>query len=345
MNNILKKILPIFLVLILLGCAKDYKKSDIQKYVKTKLYLSNTVISNNYITVSEKDYSNIYYNNKIWTVTDKENDITFHIKEETSTVPAFGANTALVDDYSESVFLKYYDDLDKDNNIVLNTKETSLGMNNVVLECNYKNKKEIKKCLDSLSKYNNYYLNKGFNLSLSATFSLNIEKYNKIKNIIIIPSRIIKLDEINEKSYDEVAYQYFRFGLENQFDDILSDMNDDDIKLVMNDKYINRIFKISENNEKKYYENLITPNSQISIGTLYIILNIEKYNISGTLEHYSVITSNNDKYEFSYDFSEKKREDFVENNYYLKNGEKVSRGPYFSVEQINEMFNINLGTD
>lgn len=341
-----KKIVLIFIVFLLLGCTKKYTKNDIQKYVKTKLNLSEITILTNYEEVQEVDSNNDYHTNKIWTVLDKKNNITFHVKEEIQIVPAFEAKNNLVDDYYESVFLNYYDGLSKEKSLILDTKESSLGMNNVVLSCNYKNKAEIKECFESLKKYQKYYLNKGFNLSISTLFKCSIEKYLQYSNTILIPTNIIKLDDIGEKKQEKILLEYFKFGLLNQFDLIISDMDENDIKLVMNNNYTNKIYKLSENNTKEYYENLIASNiSEISIGALYKILKFEKYNIDGSPWHYTVFTSNNDKYEFSYDFVGKEYENFIEQNYYVKNGEKVYWDTDLSISQINKIFDMNLKID
>ena len=151
---------------------------------------------------------------------------------------------------------------------------------------------------------------------------------------------VVTGDEQNEEdnAADETFFADEVIEDDQVNDDVIAEISKSDLNNVYNYKYT---YKICNNDN--CYDNLIAfNNNTISIATLFEILNRENYNIEGDKYHYIVYDVDNNKYEFSYDFSELNN-DGIE-LYYLKNDEKVFYGEYGTLyyDTVNKMFNLNI---
>lgn len=96
------------------GCDSNivkYQENDIEKYVKDGLHLNDFTISSNYESVCDSDRCS----DKMWTVVDNENNVTFHVYDDyyQSSQEFVGMVNNLRNDYQGSLFLKYYENSTK----------------------------------------------------------------------------------------------------------------------------------------------------------------------------------------------------------------------------------------
>lgn len=338
-----KKVLIVFLLLCFLSaCTKDYSRSDIKNYVKEELNLTNISVSKTYEEIKDTEG----YTDRLWTVVDKKNNITFHVLDDYGWGMESVANN-LWNDYDNSVFLKYYSDLTIKDNIELEENNDS-GLNYIKLNCTFKNKDELADCYESLISYKNYYLEKGFDLSIS--YNVNYDfSLKKIGNHEITEGDSWGfMNNLNDEVYAKMLIRYFSCGLSYQIDSVISEMNESDLETVMDFEDNHRIFKTEDDFTVYYYEGIIANiNSYgISFGTLFKLLEQENYNPVGNPWNYTVTNKNGDKYEFSYDFNDELFDDGNLGYYYIKNNEKIKMSYYFyncfRTKEINEMFDLSI---
>lgn len=93
-----------FVIILFTGCTKEYRESDIDKYIRENLHLSNYKISSNYKYANNGDA----LSDKIWTVINRDNNVEFHIYDDFSEGMEGFTENFLKDDYEESLFLDYY---------------------------------------------------------------------------------------------------------------------------------------------------------------------------------------------------------------------------------------------
>ena len=329
----MKKVL-IFIVLfifLLSGCTKKIEKKDIANYINDKLKLNNYVI-NGYEEIIDSDG----YKDYLWTIKDNDTNITFHILDDYSYMISFGMSNSLNDDYYENMFLKYYNQISKKSNIVLknNTSGEFVSSNDITLECSYSNKEGINECFKSLEYYKDKLSKNMKKIPIKYILLFESSKLNNIKFYNYSGT----LDSISNESYNDMLMYYYANGLVHQNDDVIAEISKSELNNLYNYKYTYKIC-----NSDNCYDNLIAfNNNTISIATLFEILSREKYNIEGDKYHYIVYDMDNNKYEFSYEFSDLYN-DGIE-LYYLKNDERVFYGEYGTLyyDTVNKMFNLNI---
>lgn len=332
----MKKISLLFIFcLFICGCTENHDREDVKNYVKKQLNLTDIEISKKYKEKKDKEG----YTDKIWTVVDKKNNITFHVIDDYG-YSGESVSNSLTNNYDVSVFKNYYPKMKKQDNIEVDENDT--GYSNLVLNCKYKNKKEIDECYNSLKYYGDYLKNKGFTIYINYQVTYDKEMVG-IKNYDADTVGNYK-GTMSKKQYNKILLRYYSYGVAYQITDILDEMNDSDMNDVYNYEENYRIYTI-KNDEKKYYENVITSTSSgISYGSLYRVLKEEGFKLSGDVNHYTVFSNDGTKYEISYDFKETDNDEIK--YYYYKNGTKTEMDSYhtddFGFWQVKDMFKLDL---
>lgn len=340
-KNIYCLLMLVSLILIT-GCTKNYDIKDIKKYVNENLKIRNIEVLNTYQEIIDEDG----YTDKIWTVIDKENNITFHVIDDYFWGMESGTNR-LLNDYDESVFVKLYDKMDVKENIIYN-HETDNFYNEVDLLCKYKDKKGLIDCYNSLLYYKDYIESQNYNLAIT----YNITYDSVLKNIGQHKRKtgdtFGQLNDLDKNELDEAMYNYLSTALIFQIENGIKEITEEDMKQILENEKTNLIFIKKDDGSKKQYDDIIAYYSYISFGTLYKILEKEGFNPVGNPWHYTVTNKNGDNFEFSYDFNDYVYSYGSIGYYYKRNSEKIRMGRYsynyFNKREITEMFGIDIET-
>ena len=111
------------------GCTVNYTREDIIQYAKEKYNLKKVFVSEEPVQFKDDDG----YTDKIWTVIDEERNIVFHVKDDFR-YGSESVRNSLKDDYDDAAFTKYYDELNKRNNVEYN-EDAEGGVYVVTLTC------------------------------------------------------------------------------------------------------------------------------------------------------------------------------------------------------------------
>ena len=333
-----------FHIFLLAGCTKNYDQNSVMDYVQEQLSLSEFTVSQTYKEIKGEDG----YTDRLWTVKDKEHNITFHVLDDYFWGMESVSNH-LSDDYEASLFASLYQKLEQKDNLSF-IKENKDSLFTVQLVCNYKNKEELTDCYDSVLSYKKQIDQFGYQLNIPYSVEYDFEFKNIGDYQIKTGDQSGSLKDIDENVYQEMIYNYYSTALTYQIEDSLLEMTPSDKDFVMNHEDTHRIFKRTNQGSLEFYDDVIgNENSYgISFGGLYKILKQENFPVVGNAWHYTV-TVNSDIYEFSYDFNDLLYEDEDQNfygYYYKKNGQKMKMNFYFyncfKPKEINEMFGLNI---
>ena len=313
------------------GCDSNivkYQENDIEKYVKDGLHLNDFTVSSNYESVCDSDGCS----NKMWTVVDNENNVTFHVNDDyyQSSQEFVGMVNNLRNDYKGSLFLKYYENSTKKDNIIIErNKDVDDKYNDIIITCNAQNKKELDNCYNSLVYYNNL---------VSVGLYYRIYYKYQINDSIQIKERITEImGDINDK-YDDIIFNFYYLGVSYQDHNIIDFMNDEDYVNLLNNNSVYKIVKINSDGSKKTYDKFVSAKNyqDISFAILYIILKEEDMIISGDEYHYVVKGINDNVIEVSYEFND--------GTYYIKINDKIKRvvSPNVGSYDLKNIIGLNI---
>ncbi len=341
MKKILSYLILVLVIILNTGCVEKKGKNDIKDYIKEKYNLKDITVSNK----CEQENGLDNYTDCIWTVTDNTSNTNFHVRDDHYWSNEM-LNNRLDDDYCETMFLNNKKVLETNNiNLVKENENSKTNNGNIV--CNYHNKNEITECINSLKKINDYFKTRVKDFSL-----LVILKHKVIiNNNIDVSSKFDtarRIDRVDVDLYDLALNEYYLDGLRYQIDEIKNEMTNEEYKKIMNDPETCRVYvKGKYGSAIKYYDNIVGISAyKLSISSLYYLLQMEGFNVTGNKNHYKVKGLNGDIYEISYDFNDMIYPDNEVGNYYLKNGQKEEmqyRNLFsFSDNAINNMFGLNI---
>lgn len=350
MKKYFKILLIVGLVFVLSGCTKNYKRSDIIKYVRNEIGIKNFTVSRTYIV--KEDYDG--YDDRYWTVYDNANNVEFTVLDDYYYSSEM-TNNNLENDYYEKFYIKYAKSLN-DQNVTYKVDEAVYGLDTVKIYCDYKNKKELESCYESGIAIDSF-------LGGKETMSY-ILRY-------AYPGRDMKYDEENDKTFildnynyfrlndlinskEKAYYNYFYYGYIYDDSNILSEMTSEDYMLVMNNEDNIHMRKINENNEvlKEYTGLFCADYYQISYNTLYKVLKEEGYQVEGTPHNFKVYY--NGTYEFSDSFVDyntdlnpqyyKKYNTYTQtfDRFALSNYKYYHWGKHMEIGDVKEIFNLKL---
>lgn len=327
------------------ACVKDYGREDVKRYIFDELGLKNISLSK-----EPEDIFDGEYHDKLWSVTDKDNNVDFYVLDDRT----WGMETAtnrLENDYYAEYFLKFYDDANIKSKYVEVETEGDL-LQNVTLSGEYSDLYELEKIYDELKQYYDFFLNKRADIEIAYDIKYDYPLRYIGDNDVVMGdlSGIIRPSEFSKEIYNNALKRYYEVNLVYYFEDKLKDADNRILREIINDKDTYRICKKSGEEVTEIYDDIIAnPYAYgISFGTMYKIFEKEGFPLSGTPAHYKVTAPNGDMYEFSYDFNDMAYPDSDANDgyYYYKNGIKTAMDYpfyyYFRSEALNEMFGLNI---
>lgn len=341
MKKVFRCLIIILIVLVTCGCVTKYKRSDIIKYVRNELGLRHFSVSRTYQTIEDDDG----YNDKYWTVYDRDNGVEFYVRDDYFYESEFISN-ALTNNYYSNYYIKYESKLNINKNLTYEVLNSEGPDNEIELYCLYKNKSQLDNCFSSLKYLSNYFNNKAglvyrvrYNFDGRNEYTMNSYEADYSGNIYKISE-----DDTN-------YYNYFYYGITFDVDSIISEMSLQDYNSVINSSDNYKVVQADANrNTIKEYDNMFCSSSYtISYATLYKVLKQEGYNVVGDKHNYKVYYKG--VYEFSDDFVEYDTSKGYDTYYYKKDG--LKNPAYFghnwervlSPKDINKMFDLQLYCD
>lgn len=330
----MKKIMMIIPALLLCACTTIYDRKDIYDYVKENYDIDDFTVDEEYQEIKGEDG----YTDKLWTV-HVQDGITFHVLDDFAYVGESVKNS-LYDDYNDELFKDAYQTIDHSPYITYN-ETVNDALTYVHLTGEFTDKESLYHCYEALLSYRNALQGNDQIMKIRYDLSFNnpvlkIGEYDNISG-----DSWGDLEDINEEKYQQMLLQYFRAALSFQLQENTAEMNEDELKMVLEDEETHRICITYDDGSVKEYEDIIADQYYygISFGALYKILLEEEFDVEGSSDHY-VVKTDEDTYEISYDFREN------DHYYYLKNETPVYMEYYFyncfECEKIEEMFGLKL---
>lgn len=266
MKKIIKLMFIIMVVILLTGCT-PHNKNEVKKYVRE-------LLNHNYfrLTGSKKEGK--------WTVKDYKTGYTFNVIDFWYYESEFG-HYKLVNDINDTLLKDLHNKMNDSNiELVIDEDPPYYDYTTVNFECKFNNLNELKDCVTSFK-----------------TYESTIEKYNensKKPYVIYNFTKIYVYEKDNRKyypeykhkdqdDYDFVKEKYFEYGVHNQINSIMEEMNSEDYGNYSNKRVYRQI-----GDTKKYYSNISNKLGEISMEALFKILKEEGYNIEGEDPYYTI---------------------------------------------------------
>ena len=357
--------------ILLGGCVKKYSRNDIRAYARKITGLKNLTVSEQYEEIMEDEEG---YLDHLWTVTDEDSGITFHILDDYYWALEEVENK-LLDDYDSSVFFFLLDKkkIPPDNRLSLKKTENS-GLVQAQLVCSFSDLQGLNNCYEDLRSVRAALEEAGYpGLKVPYTVKYN----NPIRGAVDY-----KIDEgdttgdvgsVDENALREMRRNYLLCALDYRFEEALGEFGEDEIDALVHGETTVRIYKRPPEaadtggtgtaaavqykpSEEEYYEGVIgSPRYLgISFGTLYELLRQEGYQPGGNAWHFSVIVPDGSRLEFSYDFNDlsgynDSRGKLQKGYYYIRDGKKVRMESYyanhFDASEIERLTGLRVAED
>ncbi len=345
LNHICIAAIGVSAAFLMTACVKDYGRDDVKKYIYEELGIKNISLS--------KEPEDVYdgeFHDKLWTVTDKDNDVDFHVLDD-RTWGMESASNSLKNDYYDEYFLKFYEDANIKSKYVEILREED-ELTSVRLTAVYSNLDELDKIYNELKDYYDFFMEKRANIEIVYNIDYDFPLRHIGNNDIEMADTFdaLKPADFNKSVYNRALKEYYELNLAYYFEDNLKGADNKILKEIIDDKNTYRIAKYSGENIELIYDDIIAhPYAYgITFGTMYKIFEKEGFPLTGNPYHYTVTAPNGDVYEFSYEFNDMAypEEESEDGFYYYKNGEKTPmQYPcycYFRCDAIKEMFGLDL---
>lgn len=347
-------VLPLVVILSILlsGCVKKYYQSDIKSYAKKLTGRSNLSVSEGYVEIQEDEEG---YLDHLWTVTDDDTGMEFHILDDYYWALEEVENR-LLDDYDSSVFLWLLDQqkFPMTQGLYLRKSEES-GLVNAEVICGFSDEKSMRALYEQLRSLREAAEKEGYE-NLKVRYTVQYDHF--LRNVIEYEAEggdtTGEIGSLDEDDYALMRKNFLACALDYRYDQVLQNFTDEEIFEVVHAPDSVRIYKTSDGGsgpeeagreaagsgatagqqsagDRIYYEGVIgNPKyAGISFGTLYELLRQEGRQVSGNAWHYSFTSPEGDQIEISYDFNDlsgyNDRDGKLRKGYYYMRGDKKVR--------------------
>lgn len=335
--------------LLLSGCVKKYTRSDIRSYARKITGHRELTVSEDYEEILEDEEG---YLDHLWTVSDEESGITFHVLDDYYWALEAVENR-LLDDYDSAVFLS----LLKEGKIPKKTKlslkkETFSGLAEAELICSFQNMDELEQCYGDLLAVRTALEKAGFpGLKVNYTVQYNNPIRNAVDYEIDEGDTAGEIGSIGEEDLVRMRTNYLACALDYRFEDALKEFGEEEIDALVHAQNTVRIYRPSEkesaadggdqvitnapSEEDCFQEVIGSPKyAGISFGTLYELLRTEGFDPEGDAWHFSVTGADGSRLEFSYDFNDLSgyndaKGKLQKGYYYVVDDKKVRMSEYY----------------
>lgn len=345
------------LTVMLGGCVKKYYQADIKSYARKLTGREHLSVSEGYVEIQEDEEG---YLDHLWTVTDEDSGVVFHILDDYYWALEAVENQ-LLDDYDSSVFLWMLDQKKFPATEGLYLKKTSQsGLVDAEILCGYTDGQSLRKLYEELLSLRTTAADEGYG-SLKVKYTVQYEHplSSTVDYEIQEGTTTGEIGSLDEAAYALMRKNYLACALDYRFDNALEEFTQEEIDAVVHAPDSVRIYKTqdgsgsaqkdggdtgdtAENREQKddskriYYEGVIG-NPQyagISFGTLYELLRMEGRQVTGDPWHYFFTSPEGSLIEISYDFNDlsgynDKDGKLRKGYYYMRDDRKVRMKNYY----------------
>lgn len=335
--------------LLLSGCVKKYTRSDIKAYARKITGHRELTVSETYKEILEDEEG---YLDHLWTVTDEESGITFHVLDDYYWALEAVENK-LLDDYESAVFLSLLKDgkIPKGTRLSLKTEDFS-GLADAELVCSFQDMEGLEQCYHDLLTVRTALEQAGFP-GLKVVYC--VQYSNPIRGAVDYEidegDTTGEVGSVGEEDLAQMRRNYLACALDYRFEDALKEFSQEEIDALVHAQNTVRIYRPSENrpgtedgeetlsdapSEEACFQGVIgSPKyAGISFGTLYELLRIEGRDPKGNAWHFSVTGADGSRLEFSYDFNDLSgyndaKGKLQKGYYYMLDDKKVRMSEYY----------------
>ena len=335
--------------LLLSGCVKKYTRSDIKAYARKITGHRELTVSETYKEILEDEEG---YLDHLWTVTDEESGITFHVLDDYYWALEAVENK-LLDDYESAVFLSLLKDgkIPKGTRLSLKTEDFS-GLADAELVCGFQDMEGLEQCYHDLLTVRTALEQAGFP-GLKVVYC--VQYSNPIRGAVDYEidegDTTGEVGSVGEEDLAQMRRNYLACALDYRFEDALKEFSQEEIDALVHAQNTVRIYRPSENrpgtedgeetlsdapSEEACFQGVIgSPKyAGISFGTLYELLRIEGRDPKGNAWHFSVTGADGSRLEFSYDFNDLSgyndaKGKLQKGYYYMLDDKKVRMSEYY----------------
>ena len=335
--------------LLLSGCVKKYTRSDIKAYARKITGHRELTVSETYKEILEDEEG---YLDHLWTVTDEESGITFHVLDDYYWALEAVENK-LLDDYDSAVFLSLLKDgkIPKGTRLSLKTEDFS-GLADAELVCSFQDMEGLEQCYHDLLTVRTALEQAGFP-GLKVVYC--VQYSNPIRGAVDYEidegDTTGEVGSVGEEDLAQMRRNYLACALDYRFEDALKEFSQEEIDALVHEQNTVRIYRPSENgpgtedgeetlsdapSEEACFQGVIgSPKyAGISFGTLYELLRIEGRDPKGNAWHFSVTGADGSRLEFSYDFNDLSgyndaKGKLQKGYYYMLDDKKVRMSEYY----------------
>ena len=335
--------------LLLSGCVKKYTRSDIKAYARKITGHRELTVSETYKEILEDEEG---YLDHLWTVTDEESGITFHVLDDYYWALEAVENK-LLDDYDSAVFLSLLKDgkIPKGTRLSLKTEDFS-GLADAELVCSFQDLEGLEQCYHDLLTVRTALEQAGFP-GLKVVYC--VQYSNPIRGAVDYEidegDTTGEVGSVGEEDLAQMRRNYLACALDYRFEDALKEFSQEEIDALVHAQNTVRIYRPSENrpgtedgeetlsdapSEEACFQGVIgSPKyAGISFGTLYELLRIEGRDPKGNAWHFSVTGADGSRLEFSYDFNDLSgyndaKGKLQKGYYYMLDDKKVRMSEYY----------------
>ncbi len=349
-------VLPLLLIALLAaGCVRKYVRSDIRSYARKLTGRSNLEVSEGYREIQEDEEG---YLDHLWTVTDRDSGVVFHILDDYYWALEEVENQ-LLDDYDSSVFLHLLDQNAIPETRGLYLKQSSQsGLVQAEIICRFTDGQSLQDLYEELKSIRKAAEDAGYpDLKVKYT----VQYYHPLREAVQYDTgegdTTGNLGSLNDEAFALMRKNYLACVLDYRFEDRLAEFTQEEIEDLVHAPDTVRIYKnegdgpegadegatagapaeTADENGRIYYEGLIgNPRyAGISFGTLYELLTREGVKVSGNAWHYAFKAPDGKTIEISYDFNDLSGFNDSEGKlrkgyYYVRDGLKVRMKAYYA---------------
>ena len=335
--------------LLLSGRVKKYTRSDIKAYARKITGHRELTVSETYKEILEDEEG---YLDHLWTVTDEESGITFHVLDDYYWALEAVENK-LLDDYESAVFLSLLKDgkIPKGTRLSLKTEDFS-GLADAELVCSFQDMEGLEQCYHDLLTVRTALEQAGFP-GLKVVYC--VQYSNPIRGAVDYEidegDTTGEVGSVGEEDLAQMRRNYLACALDYRFEDALKEFSQEEIDALVHAQNTVRIYRPSENrpgtedgeetlsdapSEEACFQGVIgSPKyAGISFGTLYELLRIEGRDPKGNAWHFSSTGADGSRLEFSYDFNDLSgyndaKGKLQKGYYYMVDDKKVRMSEYY----------------
>lgn len=355
-------VLVLLAAVLMSGCVRKYTRGDIGSYSKKLSRKGSVTVSEGYREIQEDEEG---YLDHLWTVTEDESGIKFHVLDDYYWSMEEVENQ-LLNDYASCIFLALLErkQLPLDNDLSLKKSEES-GLVKAEVVCSFTDAAGLEKCYQELLSLRKAIDEAGYQ-DLEVPFTVRYE--NPLRGAVDYDidegDTSGDLGSLDEKALAQMRRNYLICALDFRFEDVLKQFSGEEIREVVEAPETVRIYRAddsegsgsSSGGDHDFFDGVIgSPKyAGISFGTLYELLRIEGRKPEGNAWHYSFKAPDGARIEISYDFDDlsgfnDKRGKLQKGYYYLRDDRKVRMSAYyanhFEASEIEALTGLKVGED